>query len=160
MGVPASLDRLAGMPKVDEPEVERASGMRTIFKAMAAAVLLAPAMMIPASAQTDALSKASTDFYNSCVAKEGASAAECACVTGFFGGMMEEDEFRIMTSLMPFIDLTGEVADMNGAIAAAQAVQASMGMSDARFTEIMENFVELDTRGKYGDRICMPLASK
>lgn len=134
--------------------------MRTLFLTVAAAAMLSPAAVLTAFAQTDALSKASTEFYNSCVAKQGASTSECACVTGFFGGMMDEDEFQIMTAIMPFIEADGEVADLDGAIVAAQEKQTALKMSDARFVEIMDNFVELDVRGKYGDRVCMPLANK
>jgi hypothetical protein len=126
----------------------------------AAVVLVLLLSAAPSVAQVDRLSKASSDFYNSCVVKVGASPAECACVTGFFGGIMEEDAFVVITAVLPYIQLNGDVDDMEGALATARAKQQELGLSEERFQQIMQTFVDLGTRGLYGDRICVPLAGR
>lgn len=136
--------------------------MNGLVKTAAAAAMGASTLFAAASssAQTDTLSKASTEFYATCIAKQGATSSECACVTGYFAGIMKEDEFQIMNAIMPHIDASGDVDDLDAAVAVAVARQKQLGMTDARFQEVMQLFAGLEEKGKHGDRVCLPLAGK
>ncbi len=126
----------------------------------AAAAVLATATVIPASAQTDTLSKTSMDFYGACMAKPGSTSAECGCVTGYFAAMMKEDEFQVMTMLVPLTDATGESADGEKVAAVLLDARQKLNLDDARFEEIMGAFAALEEEGQRGDRVCLPLAGK
>lgn len=127
---------------------------------LAAGVLLCAAGMLaapiaPSHAQTpDAFAAAAAKMYDACVANKMGAKMECACVTGFFAGNMKEDEFRIMAVISPFIDAKGDVADMKGAQNAAFAERDALGLTQARFQEVMGVFTKLGPVGDLADKSC------
>ncbi|MDP3736964.1 MAG: hypothetical protein Q8R02_06220 [Hyphomonadaceae bacterium] len=114
---------------------------------------------LPAAAQQDALGEAATKLYTACIANTQGGSAECACVAGFFAGRLQEDEYRIVGAINKFIDAQGNIADMDGALAAAEAERVRIGMTKARYTEVMQRFTTVDKDGAYGDRACSAFAS-
>ena len=100
-----------------------------------------------------------SEMYESCVAI-GGSATECACTAGFYGGRLRADEFRMASVLNGYIGADGELTDVAAALNAMQAEARRMGISDKRYTEIMERFQRMDVDGAYGDNVCVVLANR
>jgi hypothetical protein len=125
-----------------------------------AAAFLAFAGPAPRASAQDALGASSTALFNACVNNAQGGSTECACMAGFYGGRLAEDEFRILAALNPHISATGEVPDMNAAHQSMFAARDSMGMSDERFDEVMQRFSSMNIDGAYGDRICVALRDK
>lgn len=129
-------------------------------KLVGAAVSVAlGAMAGPAMAQ-DSLSAASAKMFEGCRTGQGGSPSECACAVGLFGGRMKEDEFKMLAAITRFIGPGGDIADMPGALAEAEAERVRQTMTPTRFAEVMQSFIVLGELGPYADRICVPLANK
>jgi len=128
-----------------------------------AALLGAAAFIVstpPATAQQDAVSEAAKKTYAACIANVGGSPAECGCATGFFAARLKEDEFSMISVIVPFIDAQGELTDEQGALNAATAERDRAGMSQERFGQIMQVFSGMDALGAEADRVCVPVRDK
>jgi|JI6StandDraft_1071083.scaffolds.fasta_scaffold00075_16 hypothetical protein len=120
------------------------------------------ALMIPsAMSQTrDDLARGSVRLFKGCLAGpgQGQKPIECSCATGYFAAHFPEDAFRILAAISPFIDEDGNITDMEGAIAAADAEQLAMKMSDARFEEAFNSLGSLAALGARSERVCVAVA--
>lgn len=120
------------------------------------------ALMIPsAMSQTrDDLAKGSVRLFKGCLSGpgQGQRPIECSCATGYFAAHFPEDAFRILAAISPFIDDGGNITDMEGAIAAADAEQQAMKMSDARFEEAFNSLGSLAALGARSERVCVAVA--
>jgi len=109
-----------------------------------------------AGAQTDSLSQASVDFFTGCMSQPGATTGECACVTGYFAGILQEDELRVMASILPVMN-----QDEDAVTEAIFDARDNLNLSDERFAEIIQMFSEMEAAlADRGDRVCVPLAGK
>jgi hypothetical protein len=127
-----------------------------LFGAVLAAALGAAHI---AAAQTTAeatLGQAATRMQQSCVAT-GFSVSECACMTGFYSGRLQADEFHLLAVLNGFVGPDGQVQDMPAAQRALLAEASRLGVNDQRFQQIMQRFSEMPRDGAYADRVCVPL---
>jgi hypothetical protein len=128
--------------------------------AMISAAPLASAQSSSTSAPapiTDNVAISSSRLYDACIANNQGPPAECACMAGFYGGRLNENEFRLLAVLNTFIDARGDVADMPGAQAALRAEAGRLGMTQSDFQSAMQRFSTLDADGAYGDRVCTVL---
>lgn len=127
-----------------------------LFGAVLAAALGAAHL---AAAQTSAqatMGQAATRMQQSCVAK-GFSPTECACMTGFYSGRLQADEFHLLAVLNEFVGVDGQVSDMPAAQRALVAEAARLGADELRFQQIMQRFSEMPRDGAEADRVCVPL---
>lgn len=108
--------------------------------------------------QSDGLAEAATKLYGACIANKQGGPAECACVAGFFAGRLKEDEYRIVGTINKYIDAQGNVADIAGAQAAAEAERVRLDMTKERYAEVMQRFMAMEVDGAYGDRACKAVA--
>ena len=109
--------------------------------------------------QSDGLAEAATKLYSACIANKQGGPTECACVAGFFAGRLKEDEYRIIGTINKYIDATGNVPDMAGAQAAAEAERVRLNMTRERYAEVMRRFSTMDADGAYADRACVAVAA-
>ncbi len=131
--------------------------MRVLIAAFASATALA--VGAPAWAQAS-LGVSSSQLYDACIANGQGGATECACMAGFYGGRLREDEYRLISIINQYTDAQGNVPDMPGVQRALQTERQRMGMSDARFAQIMQRFTQMEADGAYGDNICVPLRNR
>jgi hypothetical protein len=135
--------------------------MRTVGSALVgAAALLVVSAPGHAQQQQDPIAEAATKLYSSCITNIGGTPAECGCVTGFFAAHTKEDEFRILATLIPFLDSKGAVTDEAALIRNLTAERTRIGMSEQRFGEVMDGFQKMDALGEEADRYCVPVGLK
>jgi len=131
--------------------------MRTLLAALAAAAALSASG--PAQAQAS-LATSASQLYDACIRNGQGGPTECACMAGFYGGRLREDEYRMISIINQYTDAQGNVPDMPGVQRALQVERQRMGMSEARFGQIMQRFTQMETDGAYGDNICVPLRNR
>lgn len=120
-----------------------------------AALLLAP---IPtAVAQTSDISAAGKRVYDWCRRSAQGSVSECSCVSGFYAGATEPDEFQMIAAMVDHIGPNGDVPDMNAMQAAMQAAKVNLKLTDTRYNELIQRFLKFEELGAKGDSICVPL---
>lgn len=133
--------------------------MRTALMTFATVLALASAAPAPASAQAT-LAASAGQLYDSCIRNAQGGPTECACMAGFYGGRLREDEYRLIAIINRYTDAQGNVPDMPGVQRALQVERERMGMSQERFGQIMQRFTTMETDGAYGDNICVALRDR
>lgn len=108
----------------------------------------------------DTLSTAATSIYDACRQNQHGTPTECACAAGFYAGRLQEDEYRVLSVLNQYIGSDGKVTDMQAARQAMRDAATRWGISDQRFTQIMQRFSSMNVDGGYGDRACVPLRDR
>lgn len=125
--------------------------------AFALSTLLA-APLAPAYAQTPAeAGAAARQVYDWCLKLDTGSVSECACVSGFYAGATDADAFQMIATSLQFFNKDGQVADFPGLQAALATRKSQLGMSDARFSEIVDKFADLGALGEKADSVCTPI---
>ena len=127
------------------------------LKTLAVAALLMAPPPIAFAQQARDPAAAAKRVYNWCMRAPSGSIAECSCVAGFYAGVTEPDEFQVVAAVVDFISADGEVADMNGMVAAMQAAKVDLNLTDARYNDLIERFTKFDEIGSKGDSVCGPL---
>ena len=105
------------------------------------------------------LPQSASEMYDDCVAN-GLSRTECACTVGFYGGRLKADEFRLVSVLNRHLAPDGQLVDPAAALVDMRSEARALGMSDARYEEIMARFATMDQDGAYGDQVCVVLRDK
>lgn len=133
--------------------------MRALIAAAAAAIVVGVSGLAHGQ-QSDMVALSSSQIYDACIANNQGPALECACMAGFYGGRLQADEYRIISVLNRFVGPGGEVRDMPAAQRAIRDEAVAIGLSDARFAQVMERFSTMEIDGAYGDRVCRVMQSK
>ncbi len=121
-----------------------------------AAMLFAP--LAPANAQPpDPRGVAAVKVYDWCMRLPTGTVAECSCVSGFFAGATEEDEFQVLAVLVDFIDVEGAITNVDNLRAAVAAHQQSTGLTPERLDVLLDRFAAFDALGGKADAVCMPI---
>ena len=105
------------------------------------------------------LPQSASEMYDHCVAND-LSRTECACTVGFYGGRLKADEFRLVSVLHRHLAADGQLIDPAAAIEDIRSEARALGMSDARFDEVMDRFGAMEQDGAYGDQVCVVLRDK
>lgn len=128
----------------------------------AATALIAAGAATFASGQTgsDTVPVSSSYIYNACVQNNQGPPLECACMAGFYGGRLEQEEFRLIAVLNRYVDNTGAITNMAAVQQALRDEARSLGMSDERFQQAMQRFAVMDQDGAYGDRVCAGMRTR
>ncbi|OYX48550.1 MAG: hypothetical protein B7Y90_10130 [Alphaproteobacteria bacterium 32-64-14] len=135
---------------------------KKIIAAIAATVLIAAISPSALSQTRDGLARGAVKMFEGCLSGpgQGQKPIECSCATGYFAGHFPEDAFRIFAAISSFVDERGNITDMDGAIAAADAEQLAMRMSDARFEEAFNSLGNLADIGARSERVCLAVAKE
>ncbi len=107
----------------------------------------------------ETLPESASQMYDSCVAN-GLSRTECACTVGFYGGRLKADEFRLVSVLNRHLAPDGQIVDPANALEELRSEARALGVSDARYEDIMARFSTMDQDGIYGDQVCVVLRDK
>jgi hypothetical protein len=150
-----AMDAPLHLGQGDSRRIEEGIPMKLKVLAVVA-LLLAPSTAASAQ-QTRTAADAAKRVYNWCMRAPSGSIAECSCVAGFYAGVTEPDEFQVVAAVVDFISADGEVADMNGMVAAMQAAKVDLNLTDARYNELIERFTKFEETGSKGDSVCGPL---
>lgn len=128
------------------------------LKALAVVALLLAPSTVASAQQTRTAGDAAKRVYNWCMRAPSGSISECSCIAGFYAGVTASDEFQVIAAVVDFISADGEVANMDGMVAAMQAAKVDLNLTDARYNELIERFTKFDEIGSKGDNACMPLS--
>ena len=131
--------------------------MRTVGSALVGAAALLVISAPSHAQQQDAVAEAATKLYSACITNIGGTPAECGCVTGFFAAHTEDDEFRILATLIPFLDAEGEITDQEALLRSLKTERTRIGMSEQRFAQVMDSFEKMGALGEEADRYCVPV---
>src|SRR5690606_7537601 len=100
----------------------------------------------------ETLPESASEMYDDCVAN-GLSRTECACTVGFYGGRLKADEFRLVAVLNRHLAADGQLIDMAAAIEDMRSEARALGMSDARYQDVMRRFGSMAEDGAYGGQV-------
>ncbi len=133
--------------------------MRALIAAAAAAIVVGVSGLAH-GVGNESLALSSSQIYDACIANNQGPPLECACMAGFYGGRLQADEYRLIAVLNRFVGPGGAVTDMPGAQNAIRAEAIAIGMTDQRFSQVMQRFATMEVDGAYGDQVCMVMRNK
>jgi hypothetical protein len=99
-------------------------------------------------------------IYNWCLTLPTGSVSECSCVAGYFAAATDEDEFQILSVAVEHFDIDGSIKDENAVLGAMFGMRDQLGLSEDRFTAIMNRFATFEALGTAADAVCIPVETE
>lgn len=134
--------------------------MRALIFAATALIVAGAATFASGQTGSDTVPVSSSYIYNACIENNQGPPLECACMAGFYGGRLDQEEYRLIAVLNRYVDNTGTLTNMAAAQQALRDEARTLGLSDQRFQQAMQRFSVMDQDGAYGDRVCAHMRTK